>query len=195
MLRRVLAATVILLLAAAGRADALTMRDVIELSKAGLSDAVLLALIEVDRSVFSIDTATLKELKTAGVSDAVIVAMIRSGRQPQTTAPAQPVAPEPRPAPEPDQTFVSAAEAAPAAQTAPAPEPAGGLEPAPGPYAFPAVIPVYVAVPVLPVVPVHGTARRAATEAKTDVPPNCLTAQIPIWGFRGKTQPQERVCH
>ena len=42
--------------------------------------AVLLALIEVDRSVFTIDTPTLKKLKEAGVSETVIVALIRSGR-------------------------------------------------------------------------------------------------------------------
>ena len=78
---------------AAGRAEAVTIRDVIELSKAGLSDQVLLALIEVDRSVFAIDTATLKQLKDAGVSDAVIVA-----HDPQRPHAAPP---EPAPAPVP----------------------------------------------------------------------------------------------
>jgi hypothetical protein len=62
------------------RADALTVRDVIELSRAGLGDETLLALIEVDPSVFPIDTATLKSLKAAGVSERVIVAMVRSAR-------------------------------------------------------------------------------------------------------------------
>jgi hypothetical protein len=66
----------------AGRAEALNIRDIIELSKAGLSDQVLIALIEVDRGVFSVDTDTLKKLKNEGVSDPVIVAMIRSGRMP-----------------------------------------------------------------------------------------------------------------
>ena len=189
MLRRALAGTVVLLLTvAAGRADALTVRDVVELSKAGLSDSVLLTLIDVDRSVFPIDTATLKQLKAAGVSDAVIVAMIRSGREPQAAAPAAPVAPEPQPAPqpvaEPDQTF----DATPRAEAAPA------SQPVQAPSAFPAVIPVpvYVAVPV---VPLRVTTRRPDKDAITDVPPNCLTAQIPIWGFGGTTRPQQRVCH
>ena len=62
------------------RADALTVRDVIELTRAGVGEDVLLALIEVDPSVFPIDTATLKRLKDAGVSERVIVAMVRSGR-------------------------------------------------------------------------------------------------------------------
>ena len=48
------------------RADALTVRDVLELTRAGLGDEVLLALIDVDRSVFPIDAATLKCLKDAG---------------------------------------------------------------------------------------------------------------------------------
>ena len=59
MRRAFVPAFVVLMSLAAGRADALTVRDVIELSKAGLSDSVLLALIDVDRTVFSIDTATL----------------------------------------------------------------------------------------------------------------------------------------
>ena len=70
------------------RADALTVRDIVELTGAGLGEEVLLALIEVDRSVFPIDTATLKRLKAAGVSERVILAMIRSGRtQPAVTEP------------------------------------------------------------------------------------------------------------
>lgn len=61
-------------------ASALTIRDVVELTRAGLGEDVILALIEVDPSVFPIDTATLKMLKAAGVSQRVIVAMVRSGR-------------------------------------------------------------------------------------------------------------------
>jgi ABC-type amino acid transport substrate-binding protein len=64
----------------AGRAEALSVRDVIELSKAGLGEEVLLALIEVDPSIFAIDASTLKQLKGAGVPDRVIVAMIKSGQ-------------------------------------------------------------------------------------------------------------------
>src|SRR6185503_2903615 len=62
-----------------------------ELSKAGLSDQVLIALIEVDRGVFSVDTDTLKKLKNEGVSDPVIVAMIRSGRMPAPAVQPPPV--------------------------------------------------------------------------------------------------------
>lgn len=90
--RRTLLTLLVVLALSAGRAEALNIRDIIELSKAGLSDQVLIALIEVDRGVFSVDTDTLKKLKNEGVSDPVIVAMIRSGRMP---APAVQPAPAP----------------------------------------------------------------------------------------------------
>lgn len=90
------------------RADALTVRDVIELTRAGLGEDILLALIEVDPSVFPIDSATLKTLKEAGVSERVIVAMIRSGRTQPPPAPEPPapvVVEEARP-PEPQVVVI-----------------------------------------------------------------------------------------
>ena len=77
------------LLIPGGRAEALTIRDVIELTRAGVGDEVLLALIEVDRSLYAIDTTTLKQLKAAGVSERVMVALVRSGRE----IPPEPVVP------------------------------------------------------------------------------------------------------
>ena len=65
------------------RAEAITLKEIVELTRAGLSDEVLLALIEVDQRVFAIDPDTLKSLKDAGVSPAVIVAIVKSGRMPQ----------------------------------------------------------------------------------------------------------------
>ena len=58
-----------------------TTRDIIELTKAGLPEEVLLALIDVHRPVFPVDTVTLKGLKDSGVAPNVIVAMIKSGRE------------------------------------------------------------------------------------------------------------------
>ena len=77
-----------MLASGAARAEAVTVRDIIELSKTGLSDEILIAVIEVERKVFPIDSDTLKLLKDAGVSDRVIIAMVRSGR-------VQPIVPEP----------------------------------------------------------------------------------------------------
>lgn len=88
---------------AAPRAEAITAQDIIGLARAGLGEEVLLALIEVDGSIFSIDPATLTELKKAGISDRVIEAMVRSGRNPapppqppleMTEAPPRPPAPQ-----------------------------------------------------------------------------------------------------
>lgn len=98
MRRAVLVVTVLAFLA--GSAEALTIRDVIELSRAGLGDEVLLALIEVDRGVYSIDTATLKQLKAAGVSERVIVALVRAGREIPPEPTPMPVADDQAPAPQ-----------------------------------------------------------------------------------------------
>jgi hypothetical protein len=94
---RVLAAAALLLFTTVQSAQALTIRDVVELTKAGITDEVLVALIEVDGGVFATDAATLKMLKDAGVSERVMVALIRSGRQrpPEAPAPA-PVVEEPQ---------------------------------------------------------------------------------------------------
>ena len=70
-------------------AQAVTLKDIVDLSKAGLGDEVLLALIDVDGGVFDVDPATLKSLKAAGLSERVIVALVRSGRE-RPVAPAEP---------------------------------------------------------------------------------------------------------
>lgn len=87
-------------------AEAVTVKDIIDLTRAGLGEEVLLALIEVDGGVFTINTETLTELKKAGVSERVIEAMVRSGRTPPPEPPPPPPAvyqPEP---PEPPQPQV-----------------------------------------------------------------------------------------
>ena len=182
-MRRILIALVAALALSAGRADAVTIRDIIELSKAGLSDEVLLALIEVDRSVFSIDSETLKQLKRSGVSDTVVVALIRSGRTPQ---------PQPAPEPLPQQQ----------AQADPEPrEPQVVVidhhdAPAPQPVVVPYAVPVYVPVAnasrgffreqtVRAVVPTD----QGLVRARVPLPSNCIKAQPVFWGFGGKLRP------
>ena len=63
-------------------ASAVTLQDIIALSRAGVSDPVLLALIDRDKSVFAIEADELVALKGAGVSEAVVIAMLKSGRDP-----------------------------------------------------------------------------------------------------------------
>ncbi len=180
MLRRVLVAVSAMLLVSltAARAEALSVRDVIELSKAGLSESVLLALIDVDRSIFSIDTATLKELKNGGVSDSVIVAMIRSGREPRADVTPPPVQ---EPAPEPMPQELTAQDTGQSVDTlAPAVAPAA-------PQFIPYPVPVYVAVPVAGANGrnLHGSPQHARTAA----PPNCFVSKLPDWGFGGTVGP------
>ena len=83
------------LFAAPAAAQTLTTKEIVELTKAGMGEEVLLALIEVHRSVFPIDRETLKMLKAEGVRDNVVVAMIRSGRDPIPVPPPPPPAPTP----------------------------------------------------------------------------------------------------
>jgi hypothetical protein len=98
-MRRVLPIAFLLLTLIPARADAVTAREILELSRAGLSEEVLLALIEVDGGVFTLDTDMLKQLKEANVSERVILAMVRSGRSnppesaPDTVAAQSPVDP------------------------------------------------------------------------------------------------------
>jgi hypothetical protein len=183
-MRRIFFAFIAAMVLAAGRADAVTIRDIIELSKAGLSEPVLLALIEVDRSVFTIDTATLKKLKDGGVSDAVIVALIRSGRTPppQRVEPAVATTdPDPEPAKEPQVIVIDHHDAPPAA---------------PQPVAVPVAYPVYVPVvtpsrqffrnqTVTTVLPTD----QGLVRARVPVPAGCIKAQPVFWGFDGKLRP------
>ena len=92
-MRRWLFALVLTLVPAAGFAQSQvpSLKDVVELTKAGLAEDVILTLIEMNGSVYPTDAETLKSLKAAGVSPAVIVALVRSGRQ--TAVPAVQEAP------------------------------------------------------------------------------------------------------
>jgi hypothetical protein len=80
-------------------AVAVTLDEVLQLSKSGVSDQVIIAMIERDRTIFSIDANQLVALKQAGVSEPVVLAMLRSGRDagaaPEAAAPAEPIEPPP----------------------------------------------------------------------------------------------------
>ena len=101
---RLLIMVVALIGVSISRAEAITLREIVELTRAGLSDDILLALIEVDQRVFAIDPDTLKALKDAGVSTRVIVAIVKSGRTP--APPAEPVVDILPPDPPPPQVVV-----------------------------------------------------------------------------------------
>jgi hypothetical protein len=64
---------------AAAPASAVTLDQVLSLKKAGVTDAVVLALIERDHTVFTIQPEQIPELQRQGLSEALIIAMLKSG--------------------------------------------------------------------------------------------------------------------
>jgi hypothetical protein len=78
---RVLGLAVLLVLGTSVPLSAVTIDQIVSLSKAGVSDAVILALLDRDRTVLTIDPEQLVTLKRDGLSDALIMAMLKNGRQ------------------------------------------------------------------------------------------------------------------
>lgn len=66
--------------ALAGSAWAVTVEDVIGLTRAGASDTIILSKIEADATVFHLTVDEILGLKKAGVSDPVITYMINTGK-------------------------------------------------------------------------------------------------------------------
>src|SRR2546421_89585 len=62
-------------------AAAVTADEIVALAHAGITDAVILALIDRDKTIFAIEPEQLVALKTQGLSEAVILAMLKSGRE------------------------------------------------------------------------------------------------------------------
>lgn len=62
-------------------ASALTVDEVVSLVRGGVSDAVILTLIDRDKSIFTLDPDQVVSLKAQGVSEPVILAMLKSGRE------------------------------------------------------------------------------------------------------------------
>ncbi len=96
-------------------AGAVTIRDIIQLSKAGLPDEVLTAVIDADRTIFTLDADQILELKQAGVSEAVLLKMLRTRGEFETNADAaKAVAAQPAAAAAlPEVVIIGAAPAAP----------------------------------------------------------------------------------
>jgi hypothetical protein len=82
MLRRLVVVGVIAFtLLAPAAAFAVTVDQVVALARAGVTDAVILALIDRDRTIFGIEPEQIVKLQRDGVSEAVILAMLKSGRE------------------------------------------------------------------------------------------------------------------
>jgi hypothetical protein len=61
-------------------ASAITIDQVVSLAKAGVTDTVILALIDRDRTVFAIEPEQIVALQRDGLSEKVILAVLKSGR-------------------------------------------------------------------------------------------------------------------
>src|SRR5580765_3157099 len=62
-------------------ASAITVDQVVALAKSGVTDTVILAIIDRDRTVFAIEPEQIVSLQRDGLSEQVILAMLRSGRE------------------------------------------------------------------------------------------------------------------
>jgi hypothetical protein len=62
-------------------AGAVTIDQIVSLAHAGVTDAVILALIDRDRTIFPIEAEQIVTLQRDGLSEAVILAMLKSGRE------------------------------------------------------------------------------------------------------------------
>ena len=67
-------------LLAASSASAVTVDQIVALSKSGVSEAVILALLDRDQTILTIDPEQIVALKREGLSDTLITAMLKSGR-------------------------------------------------------------------------------------------------------------------
>jgi hypothetical protein len=67
-------------------AAAVTPHEIVEMKKVGVSDTVLLAVIDRDQTIFTLDAKDLADLQREGISERVLLAMLRSGREPRPDA-------------------------------------------------------------------------------------------------------------
>lgn len=171
-MRSVLAAALVLALIPAATASAVTPQEIVALTRAGVSEPIILALIERDKTIYTIGAEQLLALQKEGLSDTIILAMIRSGRQepPPEAAPAPPppVALPDEP-PEPEIASLS--------QRGDRPESPDGYYNHRG--GAPSVVPYFIAVPYA--VPARGLrAHRSARALSAPAIPFSVTAPLAV---------------
>ena len=80
MSARVVMIVATVLLFAPSKARAVTIDDIVALSKAGVAESVLIAVIDADQTIFTLTPQQIIELKRAGVADSVVTKMVLSAR-------------------------------------------------------------------------------------------------------------------
>ena len=83
MLRRSVLTLILCSLPAFAQTETIDNRTVIEMSRAGLSQEIILKKISSSNSAFDISAPGLITLKTAGVDEAVIAALMERSEQPR----------------------------------------------------------------------------------------------------------------
>ena len=99
MRRLLMPLTLALVLGFAMPAQAVTLRDLIDLSRAGLSDDILIALVEAEKSEFRLDAIDLQQLKQGGLSDRLLIHLLQTPTLREEAARNSPAAYGPAPAP------------------------------------------------------------------------------------------------
>jgi hypothetical protein len=82
-------------------ASAVTIDEIVALSKSGISEQVIVAVIERDQTLFTLPPALIMKLQRDGLSDRILLALIKSGHPNEPPVPASPVVPAAAPAPPP----------------------------------------------------------------------------------------------
>ena len=151
----------VLILGMASRAEAVSLRDLIDLARQGMSDDLLIALVEAEKSVFHLNAADVKELKAQGLSDRLVIHLLQT--------------PTLRPAPEPALVMADAKPRRAASPAQPTVVIVNHVEQV--------AVPVYVPVPV---VERRGHERdvRDVEDRKKDDKPSPV-----YWGYGGKLRP------
>ena len=81
---RIASVLFVLMLAVPASAEpATSIRDLVQLKAAGLSDEILIALIQSDGSVFSLSADDIIDVRRQGLSEPVILAMLATRKRPQ----------------------------------------------------------------------------------------------------------------
>jgi hypothetical protein len=129
-------------------ASAVTIDEVVALSKSGVSEQVIIAVIERDQTLFTLSPALIMKLQRDGLSDRILLALIKSGRPSEPPVAVSPAAPAAAPVPPPPAIAVVGH----GPQVPNAREPdliaADAAEAAPLPVPPPVFVPVPVIVPV-----------------------------------------------
>jgi hypothetical protein len=67
---------IVLLAGSASAAQAVTLKDLLDLKKAGISDPVILALIDSDGTIFKLTATEVRTLRDAGFDDKMIISIL-----------------------------------------------------------------------------------------------------------------------